>query len=230
RKNDFEGDIQLHIKGLPKGVTANCGRILAKNKTGAVILSAAANSKPSITNIKVHGTAKSLLKGQKSVLLRSVNATPCQETYKPGGGRGFWHVKVHTISVAAPQGIRSVKLKQKEIKLTPGGTARVDIEIVRAKGFDKSVQLDPFFQHLGSTFGKTLPSGITVDVKKSKTILKGKETKGYIVFKANSSVAPFEKQQVSITANISINFVMKSTYSSDPLFVTILKSPPAKKK
>ena len=222
RKNNFAGEIQLQIKGLPKGVTASCGRILAKEKIGCIILSAKAGLLPSLTNIEVHGTAKHLVENQKPLSLIS-DAAVYQEIYLPGGGRGHWPVNVHTVSIAPPSDILSVKVKQTEITLTPGGTTRVDVEIIRAKGFEKNVQLDPFFQHLGSIFGRTIPKGITVDAKKSKTILKGKETKGYIVFKADAAVLPFEKQQVSITANISINFVMKATYSSNPLLVTVKK-------
>ena len=34
---------------------------------------------------------------------------------------------------------------------------------------------------------------------------------------------PVEKRPVSVMANVSINFVMKATYSSQPLFVTVAK-------
>jgi hypothetical protein len=36
---------------------------------------------------------------------------------------------------------------------------------------------------------------------------------------------PVEKQLGSVMANISINFVMKATYSSAPVFITVEKAP-----
>ena len=38
-------------------------------------------------------------------------------------------------------------------------------------------------------------------------------------------LAPIEKQVGCVMANISINFVMKATYSSAPVFITVEKAP-----
>jgi hypothetical protein len=37
---------------------------------------------------------------------------------------------------------------------------------------------------------------------------------------ADDKIEMVERQQVSVMANISLNFVMKATYSSLPLFIT----------
>ena len=80
--------------------------------------------------------------------------------------------------------------------------------------------LDPKFDHLSQIFGDTLPAGVDIDSKASKTLLTGTETRGYLVFRVADEQAG-ERRPVSVMANVSINFVMKETYSSPPLFVTV---------
>ena len=77
------------------------------------------------------------------------------------------------------------------------------------------------YQHLGSIYGNSLPEGITIDAGQSKTLLTGKETTGHITLKAADTAPPVDKQQIVVMANVSINFVMKTTYASSPVFVTI---------
>jgi hypothetical protein len=149
-----------------------------------------------------------------------VDALAHQETYMPGGGRNHFPVKVHTVSVQVPSDIQSLTLSTQEITLKPGESARIDVEIVRAEGFDKNVSLDVLFKHLSSVWGDTLPKGIKLDDKNSKILITGKETQGHITLVADDKIENVERQQVSVMANISLNFVMKATYSSLPLFIT----------
>ena len=223
RKNGFDGQVLLHIDGLPETVTASCGRILAgKNRDGCIVLEAASSAPLSATNVTVTGTASHVLAEGKTIELTAV-ATPYQETYQPGGGRGHWPVNMHTISVGAPSDIRAVNLSTYDVTLNPGESKRIEIQIDRAEGFNKNVMLDPTFRHLNSMYANTLPPGVTVDSTNSKTLLTGDTSKGYITLKAAEKIEPVEKQQVSVMANVSINFVMKATYSSRPLTVTVSK-------
>ena len=96
----------------------------------------------------------------------------------------------------------------------------------RAKGFDKNVTLDVMYQHLGSIYGNTLPKGVTIDANASKTLLTAGTTQGQLVFKADAKASPVNKQQVSVMANVSINFVMKTTFSSKPLLINVAKPKP----
>jgi hypothetical protein len=223
RKNGFDSDVQLKIDGLPAGVTAHCSRIPAGGyRDGSIILKAPADAKPSVSNVIVSGTASWKLP-DGTMRESTVVAVPRQETYLPGGGRGHWPVESHAVCVAAPSDIRSVKLSAYDLSLKPGESKRVDVTIERAPEFKQNVTLDPIFQHLGSSYGNTLPAGVTVDAKNSKTLLTGTETAGHITFVAAANAAPIEKMQVSMMANISLNFVMKATYSSDPLLMTTVK-------
>lgn len=220
RKNGFTGEIQLHIDGLPKGVTAVCGRILDGQRDGCIVLEAPAGAPLSIANVIVTGTAMHQVGKEKSSELQVV-ASPYQETYQPGGGRGHWPVDTHAVSVGAPSDILDVKLSTYAVTLKPGESVKIDVEIVRAAGFNKNVMLDALYRHLSSTYANTLPPGVTIDSKNSKTLLTGKVSKGHITLTATDKAAPVEKQQASIMANISLNFVMKATYSARPLLVTV---------
>ncbi|GAB4139445.1 MAG: PPC domain-containing protein [Planctomycetaceae bacterium] len=223
RKNGFQGEVKLHVDGLPEGVTASCGRILAgKSTDGCIVLTAAKNAKPVAGNIIVRGTAETRSSNGESRELSTV-AVPQQETYMPGGGRSHWHVDMHTVSVGSPGDIRSMTLSTYQISLKPGESRRIDVTIVRAPGFNKNVTLDLLYRHLSSTFGNTLPPGITIDTKNSKTLLTGNISKGYITLKAAPNATPVENQQISVMANISLNFVMKYTYSAPPLMISVLK-------
>lgn len=214
RLSGFTGEVQLHVSGMPTGVTAFGGRILAGAADGCIIFQAAEDAPLGAANVRIYGTA---MDGDNVV---EVDALAHQETYMPGGGRNHFPVKVHTVSVQGPSDIQSLTLNTQEITLKPGESVRIDVEMVRAEGFDKNVSLDVLFKHLSSVWGDTLPKGVKLDDKNSKILITGKETKGHITLVADDKIEKVERQQVSVMANISLNFVMKATYSSLPLFIT----------
>ena len=215
RLNGFTGEVQLHVSGMPTGVTSYSGRILTDAVDGCIIFQAAKDAPLGAANVRIYGTA---IDDEEDVV--EVDALAHQETYMPGGGRNHFPVKAHTVSVQTPSDIQSLKLSTQEITLRPGEAVRIDVEMTRAEGFDKNVSLDVLFKHLSSVWGDTLPKGVTLDGSKSKILITGKETKGHITLIADDKIEMVERQQVSVMANISLNFVMKATYSSLPLFIT----------
>ena len=222
RRNGFDGEIQLHVAGLPEGVAATCGRILAGTAVdGCIVLEAAGDAKQLAANICVRGTSVVTTAGEEPATITSV-AQPMQEIYMPGGGRSHYPVEMHTVSVGQPSDIRDVKLSTDSVTLKPGESVKIDVELVRAEGFDKNVTLDVLYQHLSSVFANTLPAGVTIDAKKSQTLLTGTKNNGSITLIAAKDARPVDRQQCCIMANVSINFVMKATYSSRPITVTVI--------
>jgi hypothetical protein len=222
RKNGFQGEVQLAVDGLPAGVTAECGRILAgKKQDGCILLTAAPDALPGAANVVIRGTAQHEEEGQTREL--TALASPYQEIYQPGGGRGHWPVEMHTVAVGAPSDIRTVKLSTHEIRLKPGESQSIDVTIQRAEGFDKNVTLDVIYQHLNSIYGDSLPEGVTLDAAQSKTLLTGSTVEGRITLNAAADAPAVERQLVPVMANVSINFVMKATYASGPLWISVEK-------
>jgi hypothetical protein len=225
RKEGFAGPVQLAIDGLPRGVTATCGRILETGRDGCIIVQAAADAPIGVANIHVTGTATVPQKDGKTLTLTAI-ARPLQEYYSPGGGRGNYPVTMHAVSVGDALDLKGVKLGVTSVILKPGESKKIEVTIERAQGFNQNVTLAAFYQHLGTVYGDSLPAGVTVDEKASQTLLTGTQSKGSIVLKAAADAKPVQDQLVSIMAHVSINFAIKFTYSGEPLRVTVAK--PAK--
>src|SRR5207237_7567622 len=109
------------------------------------------------------------------------------------------------------------------VTLKPGQEVRLEVTVHRRQDYDKGVSLDVMLRHLGSVYGNPLPPGVTIDEGKSKTLL-GTGSKGHIVLKAAPNAAPIENVPVSVLAHVSINFVVKVSYSSPPLMLSVGKS------
>lgn len=225
RKNGFTGDVQLHVDGLPEGVEAICGRILPdKPIDGCVILKAAPDAKPLVKNIRIRGTSTwKPTEDAEPIKLETV-ASIYQEMYQPGGGRGHWPADVHTVSVVEPPDVQGIELSEHDISLKPGETKKIEVTIKRAEGFKSNVTLDCRFFHLRE-FCNTLPPGVKFDEGKSSKLITGTKTTGHIVLAADPKAAPVDRQLVPITANVSLNFVMKTTFAADPLWVSVVTEP-----
>ncbi|MDX1946833.1 MAG: hypothetical protein SFU86_15635 [Pirellulaceae bacterium] len=221
RKNGFAGEVQLAIDGLPPGVTASCGRILAgKGQDGCIVLAADADAALAASNVVITGTAAHELPDKSKVAL-SATATPYQETYQPGGGRGHWPVETHTVAVTDYADLRGVSLSTRDITLLPGESKKIEITIDRSPDFTQNVTLDMQMRHLASSFANTLPPGVTLNDKDAKSLLTGKTTTGYLTVTAAKDAPPVEKQQCVVVAHVALNFVMKWTYASPPVTITV---------
>ena len=228
RFNGFAGEIQLHAENLPAGVQVAAGKILASGQDGCIVFTANKDAPLDAQHVRIYGSA--VLdgdEGQNTKLL--IDATPYQETYMPGGGRSHYPVDTYTLSIQKPSDIRRIKVSANEISLKPGEEVKIDVELERAEGFDTNVSLDVIYQHLGQIWGNSLPKGIKMDGNKSKILLTSGELKGHVTLVADDTLEQAARQQFCITANVSLNFVMKATYTSEPLFITTTpKEEPAK--
>jgi hypothetical protein len=217
RKNGFAGEIQLGVEGLPTGVTAHCGRILADSKDGCILVQAAPDAKQAAANLRVFGTAPRL--DDKGKL--EATARPLQEIYMPGGGRFHYPADMHTLSIGDMLDLKSVTVSPTSITLKPGESKRVEVSIERRPGFKGNVTLDTVYQHLSQIWGSSMPPGVRIDDKASRTLVTGEQTKAYLTFRAAPDAKPVEKQLVPIMAHVSINFVMKWTFCGEPFFITV---------
>ncbi len=219
RANGFTGPVKVEVKGLPRGVRASPLTIAPTMTQGLVVVTADAQAPRDAANVAIVGTAAvQLPDGKEETLVRT--ATPVQEIYNPGGGRARFDVGLQTVAVTGPSDILKVDVKPQVITLKPGEEVRIEVTIQRRADYTKSVSLDIMLQHLGQVFGNPLPPGVTVVPGKSKTLL-GSTSKGYITIKAAPNAAPVENVPISVLAHVSINFVVKVSYSSSPILVSV---------
>ena len=192
---------------------------MATGQDGCIVFTANGDAPFDAQHVRIYGSA--VLKapdGQQAELL--VDAQPYQEIYMPGGGRNHYPVDTFTLSVQKPSDIRKVKVSTNQINLKPGEEVKIDVELERSEGFDTNVSLDVIYQHLGQIWGNSLPKGVKMDGNKSKILLTSGELKGFVTLVADETLEKAERQQFCIMANVSLNFVMKATYTSEPLFIT----------
>ena len=148
--------------------------------------------------------------------------TPKQEIYSPGGGRARFDVNLQSVAITDPSDILKVEVTPSVVALKPGGEVRLDITVHRRPDYDKSVSLDILLRHLGTVYGNPLPPGVTIDAAKSKTLL-GTSSTGHIVLKAAPDAAPIENVPISVLTHVSVNFVVKVSYSSPVLLLSVAK-------
>jgi hypothetical protein len=221
RLNGFDGPVQIDVKGLPKGVTVSPLTIPATMMQGLLVLTASDDAPRDAVNVEIAGTAKvKSADGKEETLVRPVTAN--QEIYSPGGGRARFDVNLQTVAVTDKSDILKVEVSPQKIVLKPGQEVRIDVTIHRRPDYDKSVSLDILLRHLGTVYGNPLPPGVTIEEGKSKTLL-GTASKGHIVIKAAANAAPIEDVPVSVLAHVSVNFVVKVSYSSPPILLSVQK-------
>jgi hypothetical protein len=219
RVNGFTGPVRIEIEGLPKGVSAS-GLVIAPSMTqGVVVLTADPSAPREAVNVRVVGTAISppSVTGE---LAAAHPATPNEEIYFPGGGRGLIAVNEQSVAVTGPSDIQIVEVSPQKIDLEPGKEVRIEVKLQRRRDYNKAVSLDVLMRHLGSVYGNPLPPGVSVVEKKSKTLL-GSGSNGYLTLKARPDAAPIESVPISVQAYVSINFVVKIGYSSPPILLSI---------
>ncbi|MBM4072434.1 MAG: pre-peptidase [Planctomycetes bacterium] len=221
RTNGFAGPVNIEIRGLPRDVTASPLTVPPTMTHGVIVLTAAADAKLAAVNVDVVGKATVKLPDGKEEVVEH-RATPIQEIYNPGGGRNFFGVNMQTIAVTDPSDILKVQVSKTKISLKPGEAVKIDVTIERRADYNENVSLDVRLQHLGSIFGNPLPPGVTIEEGKSKTLL-GKGSTGHIVLKAAATAPPIDNVPICVLAHVSINFVVKVSYSSPPILVSVTK-------
>ena len=214
RRAGFAGPVSFAFEGLPTGVSASPLTVPAGMTQGVIVVSAEADAKPAAALPALRAKAGT----DAGPVAHPVE--PIQEIYLPGGGRGLYPVGTLALAVTKPSDI-TVEAKPTEVVLRPGESATIDVTVTRHGGYDKAVNLAVDLAHLGRTYASALPPGVKVQEKGSKTLLGPKETAGKIVLQAAADVSPCEKVPVAVMGHVSINFVVKTAYSSAPILITV---------
>jgi hypothetical protein len=216
RRTGFQAPVRIVCEGLPRGMSASPLTIPPHMNQGVIVFSASPDAAHASALIKIQGEAET----PEGKLVRS--AQPWQEIYLPGGGRGRYYVATLAGAITDPSDI-TIEATPREITLAPGKTATVDVTVKRREGFDQPVNLALDLMHLGQVFASALPPGVKLREAGSKTLLDPKTTSGKIVLEAAPTAPETDKAPVVVMGHVSINFVVKTAYSSAPILVSVKK-------
>lgn len=219
RLNGFSGPVSVTAKNLPEGVTVS-PLIIPPNMTqGVLVLTATPQAKRSVRNIQVVGTAPLRGTDGKEQVVERV-AVPIQEIYAPGGGRARYEVRMHTVAVVDRADVESVEVTPNVITAKPGEQIKLAVRVHRHPDYKGNIGLDVMLRHLGTVYGTPLPPGVTLVEGKSKTLLR-QGNEGHIVLQISPDAPPCEQVPITVLAQVSINFVVKISYSSAPILLTV---------
>jgi hypothetical protein len=216
RTNGFAGPVKVEVKGLPAGVSVSPLTIPPGMTQGVLVVSADKGAKQDAAAVTVLGLTE--LNGETQVR----TATPVEEIYFPGGGRGRFDVRMQAVAVTGPSDLLDVSVKPARVVLKPGQEVKLDVEVKRRADYDKPVTLDVLLRHLGGVHGNPLPPGVTMADGKSKTLL-GTGNTGSIVLRAAPDAADCTDVPVCVQGYVPINFVVKIGYASEPVLVSVKK-------
>ncbi|MDB5349153.1 MAG: putative pre-peptidase [Planctomycetota bacterium] len=215
RRNGFTGAVSFALNGLPENVTASALTIPSGGTQGLVVVSATVEARPGAAIATLQAKADS--PGGPIVH----PAVPREEIYLPGGGRGLYSVSTMVVAATEPSDI-AVEASPKQVVLKSGESATIDVSIVRHAGFTGPVNLAVELSHLGQVFASPLPAGVTLKADASKTLIASGAMTGKIVLEAAANAPPNPGTPICVMGHVSINFVVKTGYCSDPIMVRVV--------
>jgi len=219
RLNGFAGPVSVTVEGLPAGIQVNPLVIPPNMTQGLLVLTASPDAKPAVQNVRVVGLAQLPGPDGKERTVERV-AVAMQEIYFPGGGRGRFDVQMHTVAIVERADVLQVEAIPNRITLKPGEEVKIAVRVHRHPDYKGNIGLDVMLRHLGTVYGNPLPPGVTIVEGKSKTLL-GPASEGHIVLRAAPDAPLCQDVPISVLAQVSINFVVKISYSSPPILLTI---------
>lgn len=212
RMNGFAAPVKIDVRNLPPGVHVNPLTIPANMTQGCLVISAAPDAKQDASVMEVVGTAEGLTR----------TATPDEEIYLPGGGRGRFPATMPAVAITQASDVLAVQVKSNRIILKPGEEIKIDVEVQRRADYDKPLTLDVLLRHLGQKYADPLPPGVTMIDAKSKTLL-GTGSVGQITLKAAPDAAECTDVPFAVQAFVPVNFVVKIGYASEPILLSVRK-------
>ena len=134
RRDDFEGEVHLEVKGLPQGVTAAPVTVGAKQTSGKVVLLAAADARLADSTIEIIGRAK--------IGNREVVRTTLLPAMVRGWGPGFWDYRPARMYLTVTPPVRfSLDPVAEVIFLVRGQAADFGVKLARSAGFTAPVKV-----------------------------------------------------------------------------------------
>ncbi len=182
---------------------------------GVMVVSADTNADWAASFVKL--TGRSTVGGTSIVRV----GVPRQEIYLPGGGRGLFSVNTLALAVTEPSDIH-VEATPGNLVLKPGGTATLDVTVRRRAGLRQAGQSRGRPPAPGPDSRQPPANGChpgrlgEQDPARPRRVNRQDRPPG------RASAPPCQGIPIAVMGHVSINFVVKTAYCSEPIGVTVL--------
>jgi hypothetical protein len=218
RRNGFEGEVKLRVRGLPKGVQALASSVPAGWKQANLVLTAAADAPMGVRDVQVVGAAMIKSSDGRSHAIERI-AKPF-ETFGEGGQTNYSPVRTAMVAVAEGSDL-ILECSPQDLTLHPGESVTIKVKITRNR-YKGPLELNVIVWNLTQRLNK-LPEGIALDELHSRTSLGENETEGQVTLRALPHAMPFENQQMVVLGQITYNRVFMTRVAA-PFRMTVTRS------
>ncbi|MCE9608276.1 MAG: hypothetical protein K8U03_25605 [Planctomycetia bacterium] len=220
RLNGFEGPVEIHVSGLPAGVTQTPVTVPPGMTRVGIILSADKTAQVGASLVKIIGKAETIDAATGSNRTIEHEAEVLCELQSQGGSQGYWPVRTSVVGVAKQLDLLRIEAIPSELKLNPGDKVDLTVKIERSPSYKDPVGLEFTWGYFTGKLGEQLPPGVSLG-KSSVTRLAGNTLEGKMTLEATSAALPVERLPIAVLAGVSVSFSIDTKYASNPIFLTI---------
>jgi hypothetical protein len=221
RLNGFDGPVEMHVEGLPKGVSLTPVTIPPGMNVCSLIFTAAADAPINASLLRVTGRARLPRAGGEFIdAIREAHVT-CE--LRRAGASAFSRAPIQTqlLAVTRPLDLTNVTAEPSEITLKRGGKSEIRVRIKRSPDYSEQVMFDMAFSFFSTRYGEQLPPGVSMS-KESKTKLVGDDLEASIVLNASPEALCVDRLPIAVLARVPITYSIMTNYASNPIQLTVV--------